>query len=678
MPLRTSILPRLAEKSTCQAPNILKRCLGPEAMERSLDRRGLPALGLPTPGLRVVAAPPGRTCASEGKTSRWFSLRGMAPLSPLQPFPAAPLGTYANSSSPPPPIGHYRGPGKRSEGGAGGSADLGGELSQEAKQALKIISRFAMQDSARKLLPQQRVSHCLRHQAFGQEGVRCYHIPKRKGARLGGLQTCGSVWACPICSAKITERRRVELRAAVDAWRAEGGVVVLLTYTFSHQLGEDLQRLHAAMMRARSLSMSGAPYHKLKGRCGLAGSVRSVELTYGESGWHPHVHELAFVEAGGDLAALVVGLETLWQRGLSKVGLSASLEHGFDATLAGDEVETYIAKFGHEPLRPLWDCAAEMTKQPAKLGRVKGRTPFQLLADFGSLEGADADVAGRLFGEYAGVMLGKRQLEWSRWDTGEKTDKGRPKTVSFLTHLVGKEELSDEATAELSEDDGVLLALLSYPRWRLICADRRRAELWNLLRAGDPEELARFLADYPEMRTNPPVAVNLRPCLVDPFAEEADQLPAVGAWFDPLGPSLDPDHGQVYARGLRQAVSRGQVVEVFEAEKRRKEALRQELAAVSVALPAWLHRAVQEFRDYPRALDALLTEEEAASLRAWKSTFKVAAKEPAPQDRRGEGQQACPAAPRAADLGEDPSEDPSEDPAKQVSGYRRLATKGVE
>lgn len=617
MPIRTSILPRQGEKSTCQWSNTSRRS--------GKDGRSGPSL-------------------EECNTSPDLGARS--------PF----LGTYANSSSPPRLVVPYGGAGRRSQGVVGGGVDLGAELSQEAKQALKIISRFAMQDSARALLPQQRVSHCLRHQAFGQEGVRCYHIPKRKGARLGGLQTCGSVWACPLCSVKITERRRVELRQAVDVWRAEGGLVVLLTYTFSHRLGEDLGHLREDLMRARSLSMSGAAFHKLKERSGLAGSVRAVELTHGESGWHPHIHELAFVTPDGDVDALAVGVEKLWHRGLSKVGLAASAEHGFRAAVAGDEIETYIAKFGHEPIRPLWDCAAELTKQPAKLGHAKGRTPFQLLAEFTALQGGEADLAGRLFQEYAGVMLGKRQLEWSRWDTGEKTEKGRPKTISFLRHLLGREELSDKETAEFSEEDGILLAALSYPRWRLICADRRRAELWNLLRAGDEGDLAVFLADYPEMRTNAPRAVNLRPCLVDPFAEEADQLPAVGAWFDSLGPLLDPDHGQVYARGLRQAVSRGQVVEVFEAEKRRKEALRQELAAVSVALPAWLLKAVQEFRDYPRALDALLTEDEAILLLAWKSTFKVATKESVseeltPLDRRGEGQQACPAVARRAGPG---------------------------
>jgi len=32
-----------------------------------------------------------------------------------------------------------------------------------------------------------------------------------------GLQTCGSPWACPLCSAKISERRREEVQQAIDA-----------------------------------------------------------------------------------------------------------------------------------------------------------------------------------------------------------------------------------------------------------------------------------------------------------------------------------------------------------------------------------------------------------------------------------------------------------------------------
>ena len=35
-----------------------------------------------------------------------------------------------------------------------------------------------------------------------------------------GLETCGNVWLCPVCSAKIHHRRAAELREALATWEA--------------------------------------------------------------------------------------------------------------------------------------------------------------------------------------------------------------------------------------------------------------------------------------------------------------------------------------------------------------------------------------------------------------------------------------------------------------------------
>jgi len=42
-------------------------------------------------------------------------------------------------------------------------------------------------------------------------------------AGFGSLQTCGSPWVCPVCSAKIAAERRNELARGVEAWRKLGG-----------------------------------------------------------------------------------------------------------------------------------------------------------------------------------------------------------------------------------------------------------------------------------------------------------------------------------------------------------------------------------------------------------------------------------------------------------------------
>src|SRR5450830_1322733 len=36
---------------------------------------------------------------------------------------------------------------------------------------------------------------------------------------FAGLSTCGSVWACGVCNAKIMARRQLEIGAAVEVWK---------------------------------------------------------------------------------------------------------------------------------------------------------------------------------------------------------------------------------------------------------------------------------------------------------------------------------------------------------------------------------------------------------------------------------------------------------------------------
>ena len=55
-----------------------------------------------------------------------------------------------------------------------------------------------------------------------------------------GLQSCGLVHLCAHCQPKIAARRAGEVQAAVDAWTAEGGAVLLVTLTLSHGRADPL------------------------------------------------------------------------------------------------------------------------------------------------------------------------------------------------------------------------------------------------------------------------------------------------------------------------------------------------------------------------------------------------------------------------------------------------------
>src|SRR5664279_2587900 len=66
--------------------------------------------------------------------------------------------------------------------------------------------RYQLQRAAQGLLPGERVKHCQRS-TMNEYGVGVFRSSDG-GASFGNLATCGSVWHCPVCAAKITEQRR--------------------------------------------------------------------------------------------------------------------------------------------------------------------------------------------------------------------------------------------------------------------------------------------------------------------------------------------------------------------------------------------------------------------------------------------------------------------------------------
>ena len=61
---------------------------------------------------------------------------------------------------------------------------------------------------------QHRTCWCARH-ALTEMGMPILRSPDGSGARIAKIKTCGSVWACPVCAAKVAELRRRELQKAM-------------------------------------------------------------------------------------------------------------------------------------------------------------------------------------------------------------------------------------------------------------------------------------------------------------------------------------------------------------------------------------------------------------------------------------------------------------------------------
>lgn len=302
-------------------------------------------------------------------------------------------------------------------------------------------------DPAKPAADQARACWCHRSIRNKGETVWIYRNEAGTSARFSGVSTCGSVWHCPICAAKVTEARRKELDLALTGWVKHGGRVELLTLTFPHEADMPLAELMAKFAKALQSFKNSKGYKAVTAAAGRAGNIRSLETTWGENGWHPHVHELVFLS--GELSdADVDALSGLWVRSLIKAQLATTADLGnmlakvdpektgqargcIALTLQdGQYAADYIAKFGHDSA---WGASSEMTKPHSKAGAVGDGsahyTPFQLLA---WAENGD-ERAAALFREFAAAFEGKRMLSWS------------PKLRLLLTGC--ERELPDEVIA---------------------------------------------------------------------------------------------------------------------------------------------------------------------------------------------------------------------------------------
>jgi len=221
---------------------------------------------------------------------------------------------------------------------------------------------------------------------------------------FGGLMHCGSVWCCPECASMITEYRRNELKLACENAKSEGLHISMLTLTVPHYAKDRLQDVLDGISSALRKFKNRKAFKRLAQEIGLVGNIRTLEVTYGENGWHPHFHILLFTKSEfsqQELFSIKENLLSQWQSACVSSGLSLPNNHGLEL-VNGEWAAAYVTKWGIEE---------EMTKGHLKQGIKEGHvSPFGLL----DLYDQGDKNAGRRFQEFAKVFKGKRQLVWSK------------------------------------------------------------------------------------------------------------------------------------------------------------------------------------------------------------------------------------------------------------------------
>lgn len=288
-----------------------------------------------------------------------------------------------------------------------------------------------------------------------------------------GLATCGSVHTCPLCASKIQERRRQEVVAAVAHQAGKGKAPVMASITFPHRVDQPLALLLELQRAALKKLRESRGYVQVMKKCAHTGRIRSLEVTHGQNGWHPHTHELLFVDPRVPVEWLREELAHLWLKACRKVGLfvdgrdreSDFLRYSVDVLAGSEAVGEYLVKLDDQRS---WGISHELTKSSSKQGRRTGAHPFKL---------ASEAKTHALFLEYVEAMKGQRQLVWSR---GLKAEVGIAEKTD--------EEIASEEVAKA--DDSIPVTPTA---WRFVLGNDARWELLHAAETGGRPAVDEFL-----------------------------------------------------------------------------------------------------------------------------------------------------------------------------------------
>lgn len=139
------------------------------------------------------------------------------------------------------------------------------------------------------------------------------YVQGEKGKHyFAGLQHCGLSWVCPICGHKIQTERVEEINNALTEFSKRGYEIYFVTFTLPHYKSEKLKdnvktviqsfdraknhrRVKEKITKKVSFKITDIDQEtgEIKEKTITKPDfwyLRSLEITYGLNGWHPHLH----------------------------------------------------------------------------------------------------------------------------------------------------------------------------------------------------------------------------------------------------------------------------------------------------------------------------------------------------------------------------------------------------
>ena len=337
----------------------------------------------------------------------------------------------------------------------------------------KIQARMRLLDQARPISTLYSLQRC------GQMALGGAVAVTQKGDGSGGfsgLFRCGSVWSCPECAPVVRAERAANMETWAAAWMGAGHGVAMATLTTRHwkhsRLGPQLEGTAEAWRAllqgswwAGRTTKDGTYVPGFRDRHGIVGIARALEMTHSWSNsWHSHIHALLWFETPPDddtARQVEAELYARWAVIVARKGLGKpTRKHGVKVDVAhrgaegAADLARYLVKLQDkdDEKAPARGLGNELLRGDNKIGRKKGRTPFEILRR--AVAGDEAEL--ELWVEYEKATKGRRMLTWS----GDIRDR--------LDELVDVRELEDQDVV-LADDARNTTAVLVQVRpepWR--------------------------------------------------------------------------------------------------------------------------------------------------------------------------------------------------------------------
>lgn len=233
-------------------------------------------------------------------------------------------------------------------------------------------------------------------------------------ASYTGIETCGSVSACPVCSAKIRAERAKEVRTVVEKHRKAAGEALFLTLTIPHHKGDSLADCMDVLQASWRYLQSKTAWRRLKKDLAVFGTVKAVEILHGANGWHVHSHILVLLENSltvDEFERFKTVVFDLWITAVARVWKTPAIaaQNLQRVDEKGAVLAQYLTKI-QDDVGKTWGVDAEMARGDLKKNS-RGVLPFDLLTTDCRYSDPERE---RLFEEYYLATKGRRILTWSK------------------------------------------------------------------------------------------------------------------------------------------------------------------------------------------------------------------------------------------------------------------------